>query len=372
MKIIKNDLNIETIIFSDNVEPEIITQLNKLINFGPYTRSKIRLMPDVHTGKGCMIGTTMTIADKLTPNFVGVDIGCGMLTVKLKDENIDFSKLDKVIRHHVPNGNSVHNKPKAEFDFSGLKIKDKLNIKRAACSIGSLGSGNHFIEIGQSQNTGNLFLIIHTGSRHLGTEVCEYYQDIAIKHTFDNYPDLVLDNNFTKDFCFLEGNDFHNYLNDMQIVQNFAIRNRQKIAEIIFSNMDFTELYNFETIHNYIDFDRMILRKGAVRAELNEELLIPINMRDGSLLCRGKGNANWNYSAPHGAGRLMSRTKALANIKLEDFETAMQGIYSSCINKSTIDEAPQAYKSIDEITSQIDDTVEIIDKIKTIYNFKAY
>jgi RNA-splicing ligase RtcB len=294
----------------------------------------------------------------------------------------------------VPSGFSVHQSSKDHFNFDNLRCKEHVDLGRAILSIGSLGGGNHFIELSQSKNDGSLYLIIHTGSRKLGGDTCKYYQNKAFKNVNEmkevknnlinklksegreKYIDSEIKKlkkpSADKELAFLEDSDFKDYMNDMRIVQEFAMINRKAIADIIINEYGLEELNRFETIHNYIDFNRMILRKGAVSAELGETLLIPINMRDGSLLCKGKGNEDWNYSAPHGAGRLMSRSKAKDNIDLNEFTELMKGIYSSSVGQSTLDEAPQAYKSIEEIIPAIKDTVDIIDILKPVYNFKAH
>ena len=390
---IKNNKGVDTLIFAETFEYEAYEQIKKLANFEAYENSKIRVMPDAHAGKGCTVGTTMTIKDKVTPNLVGVDIGCGMLTIKLKNKEIDFEKLDEIIKNKVPCGFAVHSVAKKKFDFTDLRC-DKVDLSRALQSIGSLGGGNHFIEIGKSETTGDLYLIIHSGSRKLGGDVCKYYQDKAFQNANEmgalikkvierlksegrekdiaNEIKNIRKPSADKDLAFLEGSDFDDYMNDMKIVQKFASANRAAIAEIIIKEYGLQEVERFETIHNYIDFRRMILRKGAVSAENGEMLLIPINMRDGSLLCVGKGNEKWNYSAPHGAGRLMSRSKAKAMIAIDDFVETMKDVYTTSVSAYTLDEAPQAYKSIDEIMSTITDTVDIIGIIKPVYNFKAH
>jgi len=393
MKSIKNNVGKETLIFAETFEYEAYEQVKKLCNFDVYKDSIIRIMPDAHAGKGCTVGTTMTIKDKITPNLVGVDIGCGMLTIKLKDKEIDFEKLDEIIKNKVPCGFSIHQTSQAKFDFSKLKCQKYVGLERANLSIGSLGGGNHFIEIDKS-STGELYLVIHSGSRKLGGDTCKYYQDKAFQNV--NEMGKVIQNRIVelkalgrekdiaseiknikkpvtdKDLAFLSGTDFDDYMNDMSIVQKFASINRETMAKIILKEAGLQEVERFETIHNYIDFKRMILRKGAVSAEKDEILLIPINMRDGSLICRGKGNNDWNYSAPHGAGRLMSRTKAKELISMSDFSESMRDIYTTSVVTSTIDEAPQAYKSIEEILNAITDTVDVLDIIKPVYNFKAH
>lgn len=387
-----NSNGIKTLVFAKTFEYEAYEQIKEMVNSEPYQNSKVRIMPDAHAGKGCTVGTTMTISDKVTPNLVGVDIGCGMLTVKLKDKTVDLPKLDNVINKYIPHGFNVHEKRKSNFNLSKLKCLTYVDNERANLSIGTLGGGNHFIEL-STNKLGELFLIIHTGSRKLGGDVCKYYQNLAFKkidicrkERVELINKLKLEGRekdiqqellnlkslkINKDLSYLEGSDFDNYMNDMNIVQQFAVENRKLIADIIIKKMGLDEDSRFETIHNYIDFKRMILRKGAVSAEAGEILLIPINMRDGSLLCVGKGNEDWNYSAPHGAGRLMSRSKAKENINLEEFSKSMEGIYSTSVSKSTLDEAPQAYKSMDEIIEAVNETVDIVDVLKPIYNFKS-
>lgn len=394
MKKIRNCIGNETFIFAETIEPEAFEQIKKLCDYEPYQKARIRVMPDVHVGKGCTIGMTMVITDKITPNLVGVDIGCGVLTVKLANREIDFEKLDRVIRSKIPNGSDVHEKSRKEFDFTRLRCKNSVDLAKAQLSIGTLGGGNHFIEVGQSQQSGDNYLIIHSGSRKLGGEVCRYYQEKAYRNLSEDtgVKEAIIEHLKSKgrkreieaelkrhkrpimdrELAFLTGKDFNDYMNDMAIVQRFASLNRKTMAEIILEEMGLTESQRFETVHNYIDFKRMILRKGAVSAEKDELLLIPINMCDGSLLCRGKGNEEWNYSAPHGAGRLMSRSKAKETISMDEYISLMKDVYSTCVVRRTLDEAPQAYKSIDEIRSVIVDTVEILTVIKPLYNFKAH
>ena len=394
MKIIRNNIGIETFVFAETFEFEAYEQVKRLVNFEAYQNSKVRIMPDAHAGKGCTVGTTMVITDKVTPNLVGVDIGCGMLTIKLKNKEIDFRALDDVIKNYIPCGFNVHENSKKNFDFDKLRCYKHVDLGRAMLSIGTLGGGNHFIEVGKNETTSNLCLIIHSGSRKLGGDVCKYYQDKAFQNANEmskvlrgiidklkadgrerditeeikKVKKLVAD----KELACLSGSDFEDYMNDMAIVQKFATLNRETMAEIILKEAGLQEDWRFETIHNYIDFKRMILRKGAVSAENGETLLIPINMRDGSLLCIGKGNPDWNYSAPHGAGRLMSRSKAKEVIKMKDFENSMNGIYTTSVVVETLDEAPQAYKPMEEIIDAIKDTVDIVGIIKPLYNFKAH
>ncbi|WP_462319583.1 RtcB family protein [Marinilabilia sp.] len=391
---LKNNIGNQALIFANNPEDEALNQIKKLINSDPYKNARVRIMPDAHAGKGCTIGTTMTITDKITPNLVGVDIGCGMLTIKLADKRIDFARLDNVIRTKVPGGTKIHENIQKKFDLSGLRCKNHVDLSRASHSIGSLGGGNHFIEVSRAEASDDIYLIIHSGSRKLGSDTCSYYQKKAIGDTTetrrakkklikelkkkgkekDISTELMMlkKPEMDKDLAFLTGADFDDYLSDMAIVQRYASVNRETMAEIILNEAGLSELSRFETIHNYIDFKRMILRKGAVSAENGETLLIPINMRDGSLLCIGKGNADWNYSAPHGAGRLMSRRKAKESLDMDTFKNSMKDIYTTSVSAATLDEAPQAYKSMDEIRQAITDTVEVIDVLKPLYNFKAH
>lgn len=392
MEIIKRKTS-DIKIFAKTIEHVAYEQIKSLGNFEAYLDSKIRVMSDCHAGMGCTIGTTMEIKDKVTPNLVGVDIGCGMLTIQLKEKIIDLKKLDTVINAGIPNGFNIHSKTQTKFDFDRLKCKKELDLIRASKSIGSLGGGNHFIEIGRNSKE-ELFLVIHSGSRNIGNQVAKYYQNVAWKNVNEmktihekliaklkaegrekEIPQeikKIKKPKANKELAYLTGVDFDAYLNDMKIIQEYAVLNRRTMANIILKEMGLLEKSSFETIHNYIDFKRMILRKGAVSAEKDEILLIPINMRDGSLICKGKGNADWNYSAPHGAGRLMGRRKAKENLDLETFQEQMKDVYSTSVMESTLDEAPDAYKPMSEIIETIGDTVEIIDTIKPIYNFKAH
>lgn len=382
-------------VFTDNIDSETISQIILLLNQEFISDSKIRIMPDTHAGTGCVIGTTMTIKDKIVPNLVGVDIGCGMYAVQLRESEINLEKLDSVINTYIPSGFSIHDRPIINFDVN--KIIALINIDRTKKSLGTLGGGNHFIEIDRDRND-NLWLVIHTGSRHLGVEVCKYYQDLAwnkiktegIKEKIDytiaklksEGKERDIENTIKilkmqagpipKDLCYVEKQDFENYIHDMKIVQEYAKTNRKIIAKIIMDNMGWNAIDTFDTIHNYIDTENMILRKGSISAQKGEKVIIPMNMRDGSLICVGKGNEDWNYSAPHGAGRLMSRNQARELVSLKEFEKSMDGIYSSSVTESTIDEAPMVYKSMNEIKENIKDTVDIIDTIKPIYNFKAH
>lgn len=383
------------------VEDEAIEQIRRMCNYPMSEGSRIRIMPDVHAGKGCTIGTTMTITDKVVPNIVGVDIGCGMYTVELGKVDIDFARVDEAA-HYIPSGKSVWEGRKERFDLMELRCYRELkDTKRLERSLGTLGGGNHFIEIDEAAD-GTKYLVVHSGSRNLGKQVAEYYQKLAIKLNsgYDDYlakreafiadykakgkrkeiqqalKQLQWDDSkklvdIPDDLCYLTGIHMENYLHDVNICQAFARRSREKMAEIILERTRMEGVNDFHTIHNYIDTGEMILRKGAIAAHAGEKLLIPINMRDGSVLAIGKGNPEWNYSAPHGAGRLMSRSKAKANLNLEEYQAAMAGIYTTSVNAQTLDEAPMAYKSLEDIIDVIRDSVNIIDIMKPIYNFKA-
>ena len=392
MKTIKRKNGNDIKIYATTLEDVAFEQIKELGEFEPYQDSKIRIMPDCHAGAGCTIGTTMEIKDKITPNLVGVDIGCGMLTVMLADNEIDLQKLDAVINEFIPNGFNIHTEQKAEFDFDRLIAKN-LNIDRAKLSIGSLGGGNHFIEVGKNEK-GDLYLVIHSGSRNIGGQVAKYYQDIAIGNLTDNSKEreelierLKKEGRqneigkelkklkkpvINKDLAYLTGDDFENYMHDMKVMQEYAVLNRKTMAEIILREAGLSAMHSFETIHNYIDFNRKMLRKGAVSAEKGEVLLIPINMRDGSIIAKGKGNADWNYSAPHGAGRLMGRKEAHRQLDFDEFKEQMKDVYSTSVLSETLDEAPNAYKPMDEILEAIKDTADVIEVIKPIYNFKAH
>lgn len=392
MRTLRTNNGNEIKIFAKTIEETALEQIKELGEYEPYKNSKIRIMPDCHAGEGCTIGTTMDIRGKITPNLVGVDIGCGMLTVMLAETEIDLVKLDAVINEFIPNGFNVHTEQKAEFDFGKLIAKN-LNIDRAKLSLGSLGGGNHFIEVGRNSKD-ELFLVIHSGSRNIGGQVARYYQNIAIDKLTDNSNERELlikklkktgrqneiskelkklkKPEINKDLAYLIGVDFENYMHDMELMQKYAVLNRRTMAEIILKEAGLSSVDTFETIHNYIDFGRMILRKGAVSAENGETLLIPINMRDGSIIAKGKGNADWNYSAPHGAGRLMGRRQAHKNLNFDEFKEQMKDVYSTSVLTETLDEAPNAYKPMSEIIEAITDTVEIVDIIKPIFNFKSH
>ena len=350
-------------VFTDKMDEATISQVIQLLNQPFLKNSLIRIMPDCHAGKGCVVGTTMTLNDVVVPNLVGVDIGCGMLAVKLDKKDINLSKLDNVIKSFNVRPRSIKKFEKIEEMNCAPQFDNKI-ISKAYDSLGTLGGGNHFIEVNKDFQK-NLWLVIHTGSRHLGVAVCNYYQNKAIERCEGL--------GIPEELCYLEGPWFKDYLHDMSIAQEYAKINRQTIKENILDLMALEEVESFDTIHNYIDTDRRILRKGAISAQLKEKVLIPMNMKDGSLICYGRGNLDWNSSAPHGAGRILSRSQAKAKLDLEEFKKTMDGIYSTSVSKSTLDEAPMAYKPIDEILKNIgEETVFVTDIIKPIYNFKAH
>lgn len=386
-------------VFTNVIENEAVEQIKILCNQEFITGSKIRIMPDVHSGAGCTIGTTMTITDKVIPNLVGVDIGCGMETVMITDKEIDLEKLDKLIYEKIPSGHNIRKIPHElinEIDLNQLKCTGHVKMDRATRSIGTLGGGNHFIEAGKDEE-GNIYITVHSGSRHLGLEVANYYQKMGYK-ALNKVSDVDIDktieqlknegrekeiNKIIKEIkkqiitdippalAYVSEELFDDYIHDMKLIQRFAVLNRKAMMDEIIKGLGTEVAEEFTTIHNYIDTDMMILRKGAVSAKEGEKLLIPINMRDGSLICIGKGNEDWNYSAPHGAGRLMSRTKAKKTFELKNFRKEMEGIYTTSVNKDTLDECPMAYKAMDDIVKNIEDTVDIIKRIIPIYNFKA-
>lgn len=396
MQIIKGKYN-QAKCFCDTIEDKARQQIQALCDNSDFSDSKIRIMPDVHAGVGCTIGTTMTIKDKVTPSMVGVDIGCGMEVVKLQERKIDFKLLDNVIRSHVPSGRNVRNKVHEYADninLDELNAAHAIDASRARHSIGTLGGGNHFIEVDRASD-GTLYLVIHSGSRHLGTEIATHYQSLAYESVVgrllrqkEQYietlkaegrakeiekaiRDLPFADSSERNSSACSGSLMDDYINDMKITQKFAVVNRRAIVDEILKNAGLTQVSSFTTIHNYIDTDAMVLRKGAVSAHKGEKLLIPINMRDGSLICRGLGNPDWNESAPHGAGRLMSRSAATKKLSMSDYRKSMEGIYTTCVSKATIDESPMAYKSIDSIIKNIDKTVTVQQIIKPVYNYKA-
>ena len=409
-------------IFTENIEQEALDQINTLMEQPAFSDCKVRIMPDVHAGAGCVIGFTADLGDKVIPNIVGVDIGCGMLTIELAHkvgedefgdllegvEEVDYDELDRVIRTRVPSGFNIHEpssiyRSKNKFEvLQELRCYRELkDTKRFQRSIGTLGGGNHFIEIDEGAG-GRKYLVIHTGSRNLGKQVADYYQKLAVElmqgkdELLAKQEQLIADYkaqgrrneieaaikelrrtyrpkniDIPKDLCYLTGKYRDDYLHDMKICQEFAKLNRRTIADAIMSGMYWYGLDMFETIHNYIEFDTNMVRKGAISAKKGEKLLIPINMRDGCIVGVGKGNDDWNQSAPHGAGRIMSRHKAREVVSMDEFRQAMDGIFTTSVSLETIDEAPMVYKTMDEIVENIKDTVDILEIIKPVYNFKA-
>lgn len=385
--------------FAKVIEESAIEQIRTMCNVEFTEGSQVRIMPDVHSGKGCTIGTTMTIRGKAVPNVVGVDIGCGMYTTRLAEKDIDFAKVDEAA-HFIPSGKRCWEGRQEHFDLTGLRcyrfLKDSKRLER---SLGTLGGGNHFIEIDRASD-GTNFLVIHSGSRNLGKQVCELYQKLAVdlaqgkedyfkardeliaKYKVEGRRDEIQaalkqlkfekkQKDIPDALCYVYGQYLDDYLHDVETCQKFATRNRELMTEIILDRTGMTAVEGFHTIHNYIDTDEMILRKGAIAAHLGEKVLIPINMRDGSVLAIGKGNPDWNFSAPHGAGRIMSRTVARDTLDMDAYRAAMEGIYTTSVNRATLDEAPMAYKSLDDIIDVIRDSVDVVDIMKPIYNFKA-
>ncbi len=390
-------------IYTDEVEELARKQIAKLLAQPAFADAKVRIMPDVHAGKGCVIGFTADLGDKVIPNIVGVDIGCGMLTVALGKQKPDFAALDDILHRNIPSGMYVHREPVEAFDeLDSLHCLPQLeHVKRLRCSLGSLGGGNHFVEV-DVDSYGNHYLIIHSGSRNLGKQVCDLYQKMAIdrRSGIGNRSELEaalitelkeqgrqreiqsavkalrarwseLTPDIPADLCYLEGEGREHYLHDMKICQNFALRNREVMAEIIIRRLGLEVQDMFHTTHNYIDHESNIVRKGAISARADEKLLIPINMRDGCIYGSGKGNDDWNQSAPHGAGRLMSRSQAFRELSMEVFREQMQGIYTTSVTQKTLDESPMAYKGMDAILKHIGPTVDVVDIFKPLYNFKA-
>lgn len=397
---IKGKVN-TAVCYAKVIEDEAIEQIRRMCDYPMTENSRIRIMPDVHAGKGCTIGTTMTITDRVVPNVVGVDIGCGMYTVNLGKTEIDFARMDEAC-HYIPSGKNVWDGRQERFDLTELRCYRELKkTKWIERSLGTLGGGNHFIEIDEAQD-GTEYLVIHSGSRNLGKQTADLYQQLAVdlnkgigpyleareeiirtykeqgrrKEIQEALNQLKWDNengepSIPSDLCYLEGRYLEDYLHDVEICQRFARRNREKIAEIILERTGMTGSGAFHTIHNYIDTEEMIPRKGAIAAHAGEKVLIPVNMRDGSILAIGKGNPEWNYSAPHGAGRIMSRTRAKKELSMTEYQKEMAGVYTTSVNEYTLDEAPMAYKSLEDIIDVIRESVDVIDIMKPIYNYKA-
>ena len=398
MFILKGKYN-EAKVFADTADETSVSQVLLLLDQEFVSGSRIRMMPDIHAGAGCTIGTTMTVTDKIVPNLVGVDIGCGMETVAVREKHIELQKLDKLIYEKIPSGFQIREKTHRyyeQIDLEELYCYRQIHAVRAEKSLGTLGGGNHFIEVDKDEE-GTIYVVVHSGSRHRGVEVAQYYQEEAYKalngQTKKDIGQRIADlkaqgrekeiqksiaelkntvkTNIPKVLAYVSGELFDQYIHDMKIVQNYAGLNRKAMMNEIIKGMKLHVTSQFTTIHNYIDTDAMILRKGAVSAKKGEKLLIPINMRDGSLICTGRGNDDWNQSAPHGAGRLMSRSAAKQSFTVSEFRKQMNGIYSTSVNKETLDECPMAYKGMDEIVKNITDTAVIDNVLRPIYNFKA-
>ncbi len=386
-------------IFTDVVDQASIAQVILLCSQEFAQGSRIRMMPDIHAGAGCTVGTTMTIRDKVVPNLVGVDIGCGMETVRLRERHLELQQLDKYIRQRIPSGFSIRDKAHRymeKVDLSALRCYKSVDPLRAEKSLGTLGGGNHFIEVDRDED-GDLYLVIHSGSRHLGLEVANFYQNEAYQRlngsSRADAEALVAQlkaegrdkeiqkalkalkgtkrTSVPKPLAYAQGELFDDYIHDMAIVQQFAALSRQAMVDELLRGLKLHAQDSFTTIHNYIDMEAMVLREGAVSAKEGERLLIPINMRDGSLICVGKGNPDWNCSAPHGAGRLMSRADAKHSFTVSQFKKEMDGIYTTSVGKSTLDECPMAYKTMSDIVDNIGETARIKKIIRPVYNFKA-
>ena len=384
-------------IFAKTIEAEAMKQIEDMATSEAYRDCEIRIMPDCHAGKGCTVGTVIQTAGKVVPNTIGVDIGCGMLVVELGKKDINLSLLDRIINESVPSGFDVHEQPQLKemspfmshrlhHLYESTPVFDLDYIKR---SLGTLGGGNHFIELDEDEQ-GCKYLVVHSGSRNLGVKVCNYFQSIAKKNVnhreerkriIEDLKKYGLEKeinntlrrlgNVPPDLAYLEGKDLDEYNFAAHACQDFAYENRLNIAMTILHGLELPYEGFFTTVHNYFNIHSGIIRKGAVRAEKDEQLIIPLNMRDGSLICRGKGNEDWLCSAPHGAGRLMSRNRAKETLNMEEYRQQMHDIYSTSVCESTIDESPMAYKSAEEIESLISDTVDVVKRIKPIYNFKA-
>lgn len=384
--------NNEAIVFTNQIEGLAAKQIELLCDQDFVRGSKIRIMPDAHAGAGCTIGTTMTIIDKVVPNLVGVDIGCGMLVHQIKQKKVDLAALDQVIRKHVPSGFEVRESPHEfakKVGIENLKCIRNIGMERARLSVGTLGGGNHFIEMDRDDED-NLYLVIHSGSRYLGKQIAEHYQHLAASDLMKRSNDKIITQlkaagrqseiqahikvakeKLNKDLAYLEDEAFHAYIHDMKIAQHYATTNRLAMAQVILKKMGLISVGDFTTVHNYIDTDSMILRKGAISAQKGEKVLIPMNMRDGSIIAVGKGNEAWNQSAPHGAGRLMSRREAFRTLSMKEFQISMDGIFTTTLTQNTLDEAPAAYKPMEEIIEYMRPTVKILKRIRPVFNFKS-
>ena len=368
------------IVYAGRTDQESVAQVMAMCNTPYLAESRIRMMPDMHAAEGCTVGTSMTINGCANPAWVGGDIGCGMQVYKLREREIDFAELDRVIRAEIPSGAAIfpgENKAVRALKLQELICYEWIRHKTVDASLGTLGGGNHFIEVDRDTN-GTLYLVIHSGSRRLGRDVAAFWQNEAFCQTNGFDPKLFARKKVDiskaavrKDMSWLEGDVLEGYLHDMNMAVNYATRSRELMGETIMSALNLHVDEAFATIHNYIDTEHGVLRKGAVSAQAAEKLIIPINMRDGSLICIGKGNPEWNCTAPHGAGRMMTRSQAKQEISIEEYRKAMAGIYTTSVSESTLDESPMAYRGIDEILDVIEDTAEVTELLTPVYNFKA-
>lgn len=371
------------VVYANQVDQASYAQVLQMCNLEELRGSRIRMMPDMHASEGCTVGTSMTIGDRANPSYVGDDIGCGMQVCILNERELDFARLDEAIWERIPFGPRVHprgNPALKRLPLEELNCFDSIRHTMAAQCLGTLGGGNHFIEVDRDLD-GRLYLVIHSGSRRLGRDVARFYQNVAF---FDANgisqeevrkrklrPTDVKNSPVKRGQCFLSGESLELYLHDMRIAVEYARLSRQLMAEAIIQALNLEVTDSFVTVHNYIDTEHRILRKGAVSARKGERLIIPINMRDGSLICVGRGNEDWNCTAPHGSGRVSTRAEARESIQMEDYRRAMEGIYSTSVSESTLDESPMAYRPVEEILDTIDPTAEVVGIVTPVYNFKA-
>lgn len=388
MLTIKGKYNTATV-YTDDLADSTVGQIMTLCNQKFTKDAKIRIMPDTHSGSSCVIGTTITVKDQVVPNLVGVDIGCGLYVAKIKKGvKLNFDKLDRIIRNRIPSGHHSHSKP--QYTFPLENIQAPIHRGWALRSLGTLGGGNHFIEVNEGSD--GFYLVIHSGSRVLGNEIAEYHQEIAyqkltqqrqelkqqIKSATDPIEKEKLlqrqeEMNIPYDLSYVSKQDLDNYLSDMKIAQQYAAFNRQSMALTILKAMKWEKhvIDSFDSPHNYIDLKHMILRKGAASARKNEKMIVPLNMKDGSIIGVGKGNPDWNYSGPHGAGRMMSRSQARASISLDNYQHMMRHVWTTSVSKKTLDEAPKAYKSKKQLLTNLHETMDVKEIIRPLYNFKS-
>lgn len=369
-------------VYAEMVDKDSFAQILRMCNNEKLKGSRIRMMPDTHASAGCTVGTSLTFDDRVNPSFVGDDIGCGMQVCELADRNIDFAELDRTIRESIPSGPRIFDHAISQIKnvpLDSLHCFDFIRYDTVKRSFGTLGGGNHFIEVDKAAD-GRLYLVIHSGSRRLGRDVAGFHNAAAFFCACGIDPKEAarkklrpgeIKSGCSLGECFLSGGLLEEYLNDMKIAVNYAAESRKAMGETIISKMNFHPVSSFATIHNYIDTENKILRKGAVSAQAGETIIIPINMKDGALICRGRGNVDWNYTAPHGSGRVLRRSEAKELITLDEFKAEMEGVFTTSVNESTIDESPMAYRRVDEILNTIDPTAEVVERILPVYNFKA-